>query len=98
MSVLLSDILHYTNSVINNSGTYSCDCAVDCFLEICSGIFCSYLENIEVKSDFFQLLFDVCIDYQFIKQFPAACPELPMTKTEREFGPFLDRNVHHLLP
>ena len=48
---------HFSNYCLNNAGKFSC--AVDCFLELCYGVFWNHLHN-TTRNEFFDLIYESC--------------------------------------
>ena len=48
---------HFSNYCLNNAGKFSC--AVDCFLELCYGVFWNHLHS-TARNEFFDLIYESC--------------------------------------
>ena len=48
---------HFSNYCLNNAGKFSC--AVDCFLELCYGVFCNHLHS-TTRNEFFDVIYESC--------------------------------------
>ena len=48
---------HFSNYCLNNAGKFSC--AVDCFLELCYGVFYNHLHN-TTHNEFFDIIYESC--------------------------------------
>ena len=53
---------HFQNYCLTHNGKFSC--AVDCFLELCYGVFCNRLHNI-TRNEFFDIIYESCISRHF---------------------------------
>ena len=48
---------HFSNYCLKNNGKISC--AVDCFLELCYGVFCNHLHT-TTRNEFFDIIYESC--------------------------------------